>query len=202
MAHHLFASFSHFFQTYGYWTVFGVTLFEGAGIPLPGETLLLFAGFTARTGNIHLDWAIAAAAAGSTLGECVGYLIGHLGGKALLEGYRKRLRVSPSLYDRIEAGFLKNAGWAIFFSRFVAGLRELAGIVAGVFQMDLPSFLIYNAAGAIVWAAIMCSVGFLVGKSWRRLVHGLARIDTVIFIGFAVIVVVLILRQWRVFRKP
>ena len=148
MAHHLFASFSHFFHVYGYWTVFGVTLLEGAGIPLPGETLLLFAGFMARTGSIHLGWAIAGAIAGSTLGECVGYFIGELGGKAFLEGYRKRLRVSSSLYDRAQAGFLKNFP-PLFFS-FGSGIEPCRKTALGAVGDD--NFGMGNGLGYICFA--------------------------------------------------
>lgn len=201
MAHHLFISFSHFFHLYGYWTIFLATLLEGAGIPLPGETLLLFAGFMARSGDMRLTVAILAAIGGSTAGESVGYLIGWLGGDAFLEAHRKRLYISTSVYERSRRIFLKNAGWAIIAARFIAGFRELAGIVAGVFQMDFPAFFFYNFAGAIAWSITMCAVGFLVGKSWRRLLHVFGHIDLAALIVFAGVVAALALRYWWRGRK-
>lgn len=197
MAHHLFISFSHFFRLYGYWTVLLATLLEGAGLPLPGETLLLFAGFVARKGDIHLSAAIVAAIIGSTIGESVGYLIGWLGGEAFLDAHRKRLLISTSVYEKSRAVFLKNAGWAIIAARFVAGFRELAGIVAGVFQMKFKSFIFYNFVGAVAWSVAMCAVGFLVGKSWRRLLRVFGHIDLAALIVFAVIVAILAWRYWR-----
>lgn len=197
MAHHLFISFSHFFRLYGYWTVLLITLLEGAGLPLPGETLLLFTGFVARKGDIHLSLAIAAAIAGSTAGESIGYLIGWLGGEAFLDTHRKRLLISTSVYEKSRAIFLKNAGWAIVAARFIAGFRELAGIVAGVFRMEFNAFIFYNLVGAIAWSIVMCAVGFLVGRSWRRLLHVFGRIDLTLLIAFAVIVAFLAWRYWR-----
>ncbi|MGH9378369.1 MAG: DedA family protein [Terriglobia bacterium] len=201
MAHHLFISFSHFFRLYGYWTIFLGTMLEGAGVPLPGETLLLFAGFLARTGDIHLTMAILAAISGSTAGECGGYLIGRLGGDAFLEAHRKRLFISSSVYERSRAVFLKNAGWAILAARFIAGFRELAGIVAGVFRMDFSAFFFYNFVGAIAWSGAMCAIGFLVGKSWRRLLHVFGHIDLAAVIVFAGVVAALAIRYWRRGRK-
>ncbi|MGH9345371.1 MAG: DedA family protein [Terriglobia bacterium] len=201
MAHHLFISFSHFFRLYGYWTIFLATMLEGAGVPLPGETLLLFAGFVARTGDIHLSLTVLAAIGGSTVGECLGYLIGRLGGDAFLEAHRKRLFISTSVYERCRVVFLKNAGWAILAARFVAGFRELAGIVAGVFRMDFSAFFFYNFAGAIAWSVTMCAVGFLVGRSWRRLLHVFGHIDLAALVGFAGIVAVLVIRYWWRGRK-
>lgn len=197
MAHHLFLSISHFFHLYGYWTIFLATVIEGAGVPIPGETVLLFAGFLARKGDIHLGWAIPAAIAGSTLGALIGYCIGRLGGKAFLEAYRKRLFISSRAYNRAQSVFLKNAGWAILVARFIAGFRELLGIVAGVFRMDFWSFFVYNLAGAILWSVSICGVGFFVGNSWRRLVHDFERIDLVALAAFGAVVAVLAFRHWR-----
>lgn len=197
MAHHLFISFSHFFRLYGYWTIFLATLLEGAGLPLPGETLLLFAGFVARKGDIHLSVAIIAAIGGSTAGETIGYLIGWLGGEAFLDAHRKRLMISSGAYEKSRAVFLKNAGWAIVAARFIAGFRELAGIVAGVFQMEFSAFFFYNLLGAMAWSITMCAVGFLVGKSWRRLLRVFGHIDLAFLIAFAVVVAILAWRYWR-----
>ncbi|MDE3178689.1 MAG: DedA family protein [Acidobacteriota bacterium] len=203
MAHHLFLSISHFFQVYGYWTVFLATLIEGAGIPVPGETVLLFAGFLSRRGDIHLGLAIPAAIAGSAIGASIGYLIGRIGGKAFLEAYRRRLFISSHAYDRAQTVFLKNAGWAILVARFIPGFRELLGIIAGVFRMELWGFSLYNVAGAVIWSVSITGVGFFVGKSWRRLMHDFARFDLAALAIFGAVVIVLAIRYWnRVRRKP
>lgn len=201
VAHHVFLSISHFFQLYGYWTIFGATLIEGAGIPVPGETVLLFSGFLARRGDIHLVWAVPAAFGGASIGATVGYAIGRAGGKAFLDAYRKRMFISHHVYDRAQRAFLKNASWAILVARFVAGFRELMGIVAGVFSMDFWRFLLFNVIGAVLWAFAIIGVGFFVGNSWRRLLHTFERIDIVLFIAFAVLVAYLLVRYWDRIRR-
>ncbi|HEX5483763.1 MAG TPA: DedA family protein [Terriglobia bacterium] len=195
MAHHLFIALSHFFHHYGYWTVFGATLLENMGIPVPGETVMLFAGFLARRGDLHLVWAILAAIGGATVGECIGYVIGHLGGEAFIERYRKKMLISPRIYERGRAIFLKNAGWAILAARFVSGFREIIGILAGVFGMPPPRFVFFNFVGAIIWSIAIGSAGYFLG-GWGKLLHFLARIDLIALIVFAAVIAFLGIRQW------
>lgn len=201
MAHHLFLSISHFFQVYGYWTIFLATLIEGAGVPVPGETVLLFSGFLARRGDIHLGWAIPAAFAGAAIGALIGYAIGRVGGKAFLDAYRKRLFISSRVYARAQQAFLRNAGWAIIIARFIAGFRELMGILAGVFSMEFWLFFAYNLAGAVIWAIAIIGIGYFVGNSWRRLLHTFGKIDLVAFAAFIAVVAVLLVRYWSRTRR-
>lgn len=197
MAHHLFLSISHFFQLYGYWTIFFATLIEGVGIPVPGETVLLFSGFLARRGDIHLGWAIPSAFAGAAIGAFIGYVIGRIGGKAFLEAHRKRFFISSRAYGRAQEFILKNAGWAILVSRFIAGFRELMGIIAGVFSMEFWKFFAYNLVGAVIWAFTIIGIGYFVGNSWRHLLHTFGKIDVIAFAVFVVVVVVLLVRYWN-----
>lgn len=202
MAHHVFLSISHFFKLYGYWTIFFATLIEGVGIPVPGETVLLFSGFLSRRGDIHLMWAMPAAVAGATIGALAGYCIGRLGGRAFLDAYRKRLFISWKVYNRAQSIFLRNAGWAILIARFIAGFRELMGLVAGVFRMNFWEFFGYNFVGAVLWAMSTIAVGFFVGNSWRRLLHIFAKIDLVALGVFGGVVAVLAYRHWRRINRP
>lgn len=198
MAHHLFVHLSHFFARYGYWTILGATFLENTGIPVPGATVMLFAGFMARSGKLHLGWAVAAAIAGATLGECTGFLIGRLGGEALLERHRRKLLISSYAYERSRAVFLKHAGWAIVVARFISGFREIAGILAGVFLMSPSSFMISNVIGAVLWSVSMASLGYFLGKSWRHLLHLFARINVIALMAFAGVIVLLWL--WSLIR--
>lgn len=196
MAHHLFIALSHFFHHYGYWTVLVATLLENTGIPVPGETVMLFAGFLARRGDLHLSWAILAAIAGATIGECIGYLIGHLGGEAFVERYRKKMLISPRIYERGRDIFLKNAGWAILAARFVSGFREIVGILAGVFQMPPARFVVFNFVGAIIWSITIGSAGYFLGK-WSHLLRFLAHVDMIALFAFLAVVVFLGIHYWR-----
>lgn len=171
MATTVFQILLEFFARYGYWTVFFGVMLENAGLPVPGETVLLFAGFLAYHGRIDLGRAILTAIAGATIGDSLGYLVGRLGGTALVRKYRGRFLISARRFDRAQAIFLKFGHWAVFVARFITGLRVIAGPLAGAFLMPYPRFLFFNFTGAVVWAITIGYVGFLFGSSWKQLGH-------------------------------
>ena len=88
----------------------------------------------------------------ATLGNSIGYAIGRWGGRALL----LKFRVNPERQQRTEDFFKRRGGMAILFARFLDGLRQLNGIVAGILKMPWWTFTVYNIAGAILWT---CSWG-------------------------------------------
>jgi membrane-associated protein len=190
MAHTIFQTLSDFFSTYGYWVVFFGVMLENAGIPIPGETVLLFAGFLAYHGRIDLFPSILVAIAGATLGDSMGFLIGHFGGRAFVDRVIRRFPVVRKSFDHSQTLFLKYGQWAVFTGRFIAGLRMFAGILAGLFQMPYRRFLIFNFSGATVWAVAIIYVGFLFGNSWQLVQQHILRVNE---IALAVVIVAVLI---------
>ena len=177
---------------YGYWAVAGALLLENAGIPLPGETILLLASFLAYSEHdLQLSWIIVVATAVTTLGGSLGFALGYHGGRPLLERYRRLFRIQDQTLARGKRLFERYGSVTIFFARFVFGMRILAGPMAGVLRMPWRKFLIFNFLGAAVWVTAISSVGYLFGRHWGRLERALKRFD----IG-VVIVVLLIAAFW------
>ena len=205
MADTIFQTLSRFFQSYGYWVVFFGIMLENAGLPVPGETVLLFAGFLAFHGQLHLSRAILTAIAGATIGDSLGYAIGHFGGTALVRRLRGRFLMSARHYDRAQALVLKHGHWAVFVARFITGLRVLAGPFAGAFLMPYPRFLLFNFSGAVVWAITIGCAGFLFGSNWGRLVRLFKEADLVILaivlLGAVVAIIVSFRRRRRAKAK-
>ena len=197
MSETLYHTLAHFFARYGYRVVFFGVMLENAGLPVPGETVLLFAGFLAFRGNLILRWAIITAIAGATLGDSLGYLVGRLGGTTLLRKYRGSLLLSAGRFDRTQAVFLKYGHWAVFVARFISGLRVLAGPLAGALGMEYRRFLLFNFSGAVLWAIIIGSVGYIFGGSWGRLVGVLKEFDLVTLVGLALLIAFVIYRARR-----
>src|ERR1700692_111883 len=136
MHHSIFDSLRTLIADYGYWAVALALLCESAGIPVPGEITLLLASFLAYSEHhLHLGWIIVVATCAATVGGDLGYAVGLYGGRPLLDRYQRVLRISPRLLQRGEEMFARYGEAAIFFARFIFGMRVFAGPLAGVLRM-------------------------------------------------------------------
>ncbi len=154
----------------GYGAVALAVGLESIGVPFPGEaSLLAAAAYAATTHRLDIALVIAAAAAGAAVGGTIGFWVGREFGFRLLLRYGRYIWLTDR---RIKLGqylFRRYGGTVVFFGRFVAVLRALASFLAGANRMAWPRFLFFNAAGAIVWAAIYGIAAFEFGKQLHRL---------------------------------
>ncbi|HZU13947.1 MAG TPA: VTT domain-containing protein [Chloroflexota bacterium] len=147
---------AHLIATDGYAAILLIIALESMGLPLPGEaTLIAAALYAGTTHHLSIALVIAAAAAGAILGDNLGYLLGRLGGARLLHRYgrlvrldERKLRLSGQLFGR-------HGTRIVFFGRFMAFLRMWAAFLAGTYHLPWRRFLVFNAAGGIVWAGVM-----------------------------------------------
>lgn len=151
-------------QGAGYPGIFAIVGLESAGLPLPGETTLLAASYLAATGSLSLPLVIASAALGAIVGDSLGYLIGRRGGRRFFERYGRYIGITPKKLDKADRYFARHGAKTVFFGRFVAVLRVLAGPLAGASRMPYRRFLAANAAGGVTWATLMGTLGFFFGK--------------------------------------
>lgn len=141
--------------TYGYVIVFLIVSAESLGLLLPGETTLTLAAiYAGSTHQLSIAGVIAAAAAGAIVGDNLGYWLGSRLGYGLMYRYgryvhvdERRLKIGRLLADR-------HGGKVVFLGRFVTVLRAYAAFLAGTTRMRWRTFLVYNAAGGIAWAAL------------------------------------------------
>lgn len=140
---------------------------ESMGIPLPGEIVLVSAALLAATGAVGPEWVAAAAATGAIVGDSIGYAVGRRGGRPLLERLGRRFpkHLCPAHLARAELSFARHGVWAVFFGRFVALLRILAGPLAGALRVPYRRFLVANAAGGLVWAFGTTYLLFYLGQA-------------------------------------
>lgn len=151
-------------QGAGYPGIFAIVGLESAGLPLPGETTLLAASYLAATGSLSLPLVIASAAAGAIVGDSLGYLIGRKGGRRFFERYGRYVGITEKKLEKADRYFERHGAKTVFFGRFIAVLRILAGPMAGASKMPYRRFLAANAAGGITWATLMGTLGFFFGK--------------------------------------
>jgi membrane protein DedA with SNARE-associated domain len=157
---------THYFTHHGLPVLFLVVMLESFGIPLPGETALIFFGVLAAEGYYDIASVISVAAVAAIVGDNLGYwLIGRLGGRALLKRNRWLKRWADTVLPRAEGIMRRHGGKTVFFGRFVAVLRFTAAWVAGLGRMRWWRFLFWNAAGGIVWATAVGLVAFYGGKA-------------------------------------
>lgn len=201
VAHSIFQLLSHFFTQYGYWAIFFGVMLENAGVPVPGETVLLFAGFLAYQGEMDLGRAIVTGIAGATVGDTVGYCLGRFGGTAFIEKHRRRLGFFARHFERAQNFYLRHGQWAVFVARFITGLRMFSGILAGSFRMPYPRFIVFDFSGAVIWATTIVSIGFFFGSNWERLIHFVKEFDLAILAIVAVGIVVALFASYRRRRK-
>ncbi len=174
---------SAFIANYGYWAVVLALLSESAGIPVPGEITLLLASFLAYSEHqLHLGWIIVAATAAATLGGSLGYVLGHYGGRPVLDRYQSIFQISPATLQRGEDLFARHGAAAIFVARFVFGLRVFAGPLAGVLRMPWRAFALFNLLGAALWVTTIASAGYLFGQHWYSLIRAMQRFNLAVLI--------------------
>jgi membrane protein DedA with SNARE-associated domain len=187
---------------YGYWAVGVALLLENAGIPVPGETILLLASFLAYSEHdLRLPWIIVVATIAATLGDNLGFTLGHYGGRPLLTRYQSFFRIKDSTIERGEQLFARYGALTIFFARFVFGMRIIAGPLAGVLRMPWKRFAVFNVLGAAVWVGVISSVGYLFGRHWDTLEEWMDRFNIVVVVVVVAIVVVWWWRNRRTNRR-
>ena len=154
---------------WGYVIVFAATFLEnsvGAGVIVPGETLVIIGGVYAGIGDLWLPGVAAVAVVGAILGDNLGYWIGRRFGRGFLERHGRKLFITPERLAAAERYYARHGGKTVFFGRFVPVVRSVGFIVAGVSQMPWKRFLVYDIAGATVWGIGHSLIGYALGESY------------------------------------
>jgi membrane protein DedA with SNARE-associated domain len=155
----------HLVRSAGYPLLFLIVMSESSGAPVPGETGLLTAAILASQHKLKIELVIPLAAAGAILGDNIGYLIGRKGGRWLLERPGAFQRQRNRMLTVGEPFFERHGPKAVFFGRFVLGLRVWASWLAGATRMHWLSFVLWNALGGITWACVMGLSAYFLGSS-------------------------------------
>ena len=173
----------HVVDHYGLAFLFLIVTLESAGVWVPGETALVAAGVLASRGHFSIWAVIAVAALGAILGDNVGYWIGRIYGRKLFLRFHRLEAVLP----RAERFFRRHGGKAVFFARFIAGLRVTGAWMAGISHMPWWRFLGWNAAGGIVWATAVGLVAYYFGRAAADLISEYGLIGGGVVVGLAVL---------------
>ncbi|WP_316770849.1 DedA family protein [Streptomyces sasae] len=180
---------------YGYWAVGAVVLLEDFGVPAPGETILIAAGIYAGAGQLNIVAVAAIAFTAAVVGDNIGYLIGHTGGRAFVHRWGRYVFITPERFQKAEEFFTRHGGKIVVVARFVEGLRQVNGIIAGTSGMHWRRFLVFNAIGAALWVGLWASLAYVAGTHITAVYDEISRYQLYALIALAALVAALVLRH-------
>jgi membrane protein DedA with SNARE-associated domain len=186
----------HLIGRYGYLIVFFGVMLESAGVPLPGETVLITAGVLVHRGVLNFEDALFFGILGAVVGDQFGYWVGRFGGRPFVLRWGRYVFITPERLGRAETFFERHGGKAVFFARFITGVRVFGALVAGMSRMPWGKFAIYNFLGGTAWATAAVSLGYFLWASIGLVEHWIGRFSLLLV---AAMVLVVILRWW--YRK-
>jgi membrane protein DedA with SNARE-associated domain len=178
----------------GYPLLFALVAAESAGALVPGETALIVAAALAGQGRLTLPLVIAVAAGAAILGDNVGYSIGRRGLRRLLGRPGRWAAGRRRLVERGQVFFARRGPAAVFFARWLPGLRVVTAWVAGAELMPWPRFLLWNGLGGICWATTIGGLAYLLGRTAS------GSLGLIGFLGLGVAVLVYLIARVRRLR--
>jgi membrane protein DedA with SNARE-associated domain len=174
---------------YGYLAVAAFVMLEDFGVPVPGETILILGAVYAGTGRLNVFAVALVGFLAAVLGDNIGFAIGHFGGRPLVERYGRYVLITRERLDRATGFFERQGAKIVVAARFIEGLRQANGIIAGISGMHWARFLIFNAIGAALWVAVWTSVGYLSGSHIDTIYRTATRYDTYLAIGVGALII-------------
>ena len=183
-------------NNFGYLGVFLLIAIENVFPPIPSEVILLFGGFMTTFSDMNIVGVIIASTLGSILGAIVLYYIGKILNKERLKKIitskpGKILRLKPEDIDKADEWFDTKGNKTVFFCRFVPIIRSLISIPAGMSEMPIKKFLIYTAAGSLIWNAALTIAGSIVGENWTSILDIMDKYSHIILVLLIIIFVII-----------
>ena len=193
--------FASLLDHWGYLAVAFLLFVEDFGGPAPGETVLIAASVYAGAGRLNIVAVALIAFAAAILGDNTGYAIGRFGGRTLVLRYGRYVRLTEARLDKAEAFFNRHGGKIVVVARFIEGLRQANGLIAGISRMHWAKFLLFNALGAALWVATWTTVGYFAGSHIEGIYHAVNRYALYVFAAVVVLVAAYVVLRVRRRRR-
>jgi membrane protein DedA with SNARE-associated domain len=183
---------------YGYLVIlFGVML-ESLGVPLPGETILIVAGFLVHQGTLGPGETIAFGVLGTIVGNQIGYWAGRQGGRPFVLRWGRYVGVTYERLVRVEAFFARKGGRAVFLARFIPGLRAFGALAAGISRMHWETFLFYNVLAGALWVTASILLGYLFSGSLDLLEEWMGSVSVLLVLLIVITLLFYLAYRWLV----
>jgi membrane protein DedA with SNARE-associated domain len=193
------ATLAPLLDRYGYLAVAALLLLEDFGLPAPGETVLIAAAVYAGAGQFNIVAVGVVGFVAAVLGDNLGYTLGRLGGRRLVLRFGRYVLLTPARLSHAEWFFGRHGGKIVTVARFIEGLRQANGIVAGITRMRWWAFLGYNALGAALWVGLWVSLGDLAGAHIEAIYTTAHRYQT--YLALAAALLLLAALTWHLLRR-
>ncbi|MEU6088491.1 DedA family protein [Streptomyces sp. NPDC047085] len=191
----VFADLAPLLDHWGYAAVGGLLFLEDFGVPVPGETVLIAASVYAGAGQLNVVAVAVIAFVAAVCGDNLGYAIGRYGGRRLVTRCGRYVLLTPARVAKAEAFFTRQGGKVVTVARFVEGLRQANGIIAGLSRMPWPRFLAFNVLGAALWVGTWVTLGDLAGDHIGTLYPVVQRYELYVLAALGVAVAALVVRH-------
>jgi membrane protein DedA with SNARE-associated domain len=150
---------------WGYLAIAGVLGVESFGVPAPGQTIMVAASIYAGAGRMNIFAVAAVSFVAAVLGDNIGYWIGARGGRTAVHRFGRYVFLTPARFEKAEKFFARRGNRVVVVARFIDGLRQLNGVIAGITAMPWRTFLLYNTIGAALWVGFWTTVSYLLGNN-------------------------------------
>lgn len=198
----IFATLAPVLTHYGYLAVAALLLGENLGVPLlPGETILVAGAIYAGAGRLNIVALGVIGVVASFAGSEAGYAIGRFGGRALVLRFGRYVRLTEERLAKAEGFFARRGAIIVTVGRFLEGLRQAAGIIAGLARMSWLAFTAYSLLGAIIWVGAWASAGDLAGRHIAVIYEQVTRYLLYVLIALVMAVAALITRRVIIRRR-
>lgn len=191
----VFATLAPALDSYGYLAVGALLFLEDFGVPVPGETMLIAAAVYAGTGRLNIALVVVVGVVAALLGDNLGYLIGRRAGRPAVLRWGRYVRLTEERLGKAEGFFARHGGKVVTIARFIEGLRQVNGIIAGLSGMAWQRFLVFNALGAVLWVSVWSAVGYLAGSHLQAVYETISRFSLYLVAAAVVVAVGLLVRR-------
>ena len=184
---------------YGYWLILALVVLEDFGVPVPGETVIIAAAIFAGHQQLNVVAVGVIAFVAAVIGDNIGFAIGHFGGRAVALRWGRYVFLTEERLAKAEYFFNRHGGKIIVVARFIEGLRQANGIIAGISGMHWRRFIVFNALGAALWVGTWVSLGYLAGNHINTIYHYITQYSDYALIAALVLLAAYVTR--RVMRR-
>jgi membrane protein DedA with SNARE-associated domain len=190
-----------FLQNEGYLALAILAFVQACCIPISSEIVLGFAGVQAYDHHLTLALVIVVGVLAEYAGSFTAYGLGRLGGRSAFERYRKYVLMTRKDVERVERFFDGRGAWAVALARIIPLVRAFAGLVAGLLEVPVRPFAIFNFIGTAVWVSAITLFGYAVGSDWDKASKNFSHATDLLSILVVLLLVVLIAHKWHQIRK-